>query len=110
LGVTSAASGSSFWRRIFSAAGWSKRAPLVETITGSTTSFNFLIPNFEPPKNLTTTEMFCAVNSIPVFTATGFSSSNTASICWRTILGEHGSTARTRLGFCAVRQAIALAP
>ena len=54
--------------------------------------------------------MFSAENSIPVFTAAGGSSSNTASICWRSIFGEHGSTAKTRRGFCAVRQAMALAP
>ena len=54
--------------------------------------------------------MFSAENSIPVFTAAGFNSSNTASICCRSILGETGSTPRTRRGFCAVRQAMALAP
>ena len=61
-------------------------------------------------KSSTTTEIFSAVNNIPVFTAAGRNSSNTASICRRSIFGEHGSTPRTRRGFCAVRQAMALAP
>ncbi len=54
--------------------------------------------------------MFSTENNIPVFTAAGFSSANTASICRRSILGEHGSAAKTCFGFCAVRQAIALVP
>jgi len=110
FGVTSAASGRSFSFRNFSAAGWNSRTPLVETITGSTTSFGFRISDFGFRKKFATTEMFLAENSIPVFTAAGFSSSNTASICWRSILGEHDPTAKTRRGFCAVRQAMALAP
>ena len=56
FGVTSVASGSSFSFRIFTAAGSSNLAPLVETITGSTTSFEMLSHfGFEFRKNFATT-------------------------------------------------------
>ena len=54
--------------------------------------------------------LLAAENNIPVFTAAGWSSPNTACICRSSILGEAGSIPRTCRGFWAVRQAMALAP
>ena len=110
FGVTSAASGRSFSHNIFTAFGSSNFAPLVEIQSGSTTNCRLPIADCRFRKKSATTEIFSAENSIPVFTAAGGNSPNTASICCLSILGETVSTPMTRRGFCAVRQAMALAP
>src|SRR6266581_1562045 len=84
----------------------SSRAPLVAINTGSTISGGRL-PRL---KKSITTRTSSRENNIPVLTATGGSSSKTASICRRTICGAQGSIARTTCGFCAVMQVTAQNP
>ena len=126
LGVTKAASGRSSLASTAMASDFSNGVPLEATMTGSTMSGGCCLradgrlrrpPGCRPfpsaggrLKNSATARTFSADNSIPVFTARGHNSANTAWICCRSILGDTGSSPRTCLGFCAVRQAMALAP
>ncbi len=81
-------------------------APDVATITGSTTKGGVPLP-----ENIrTTSRMIAVLKSIPDFTALGGSSAKTASICRRTIFGVAGWMPKTPLGFCAVRQVMAVVP
>ena len=102
----SVARGRSCSRIARNAAGWSKRAPLVATITGSTISGG----RCAPPNQLATSRIIPADNSIPVLIARGGSSAKTASSCCLTIAGVAACIARTPRGFCAVRQVMALVP
>ena len=81
FGVTKVARGSNAASIILIAAGLSSLVPLVATMTGSTTSGS----SGRRFKNSTTTRMMAVEYSIPVFTAAGGSSANTASICRRTM-------------------------
>ena len=106
LGVTSAARGNRSRRRIPSASRDRSRRPLVAIITGSTTRGT---PGYCRKKRATSRTIAADHNS-PVLAAAGGDQEKTASICARTILGEHGSTREMARGFCAVTQVMALAP
>ena len=52
--------------------------------------------------------MMAAEDTMPIFTAAGGMSSNTASISWATNSGVASSTARTPVVFCAVSAVMAV--
>ena len=81
LGVINAASGSNSLSSALIAAGFSRRAPLVATMTGSTTNATARLRQKKPA----TTRIISAELQHPRFHGCGPNSANTASICFRTI-------------------------
>ena len=79
-------------------------APLVATMTGSTTTLR--APCLSSA--LATASMMAADDTMPTFTAAGRMSSNTASICAVTNAGSTSSTPNTPVVFCAVRAVTAV--
>ena len=86
------------------AASSMSRAPLVATMTGSTTTFLACQARSRAPM----TAMSGAEETMPIFTASGGMSSNTASICWARKVGVASKMARTPVVFWAVRAVRAL--
>jgi len=82
LGVTKVASGIRRLMMVFSALGFSKAAPLVATITGSTTRG---MPGAYSASVSATTRTIAALASMPVLIASAPISERQAMICWRTI-------------------------
>ena len=103
LGVTTAARGNSFSRRAAAASLSSSRDPLVETITGSTTTF--WAPYWRSFWAMT--RMSPAEETMPTFTASGRMSWNTASICWPKNSGPTSKMLVTPKVFCTVSAVMA---
>ena len=106
FGVSSVASGSSFWINESQASGCSKGYPLLEIITGSTTitgGFHFRNPS-------AMARILSLRDTIPIFTPSTRISLNTASICAVIISGVISCTIVTPQVFCAVTAVITLMP
>ena len=88
------------------AAAERRRAPVVATITGSSTTF-FARWRCNPAA---TARMRRESTSAPIFTAAGRKSVKTASICLPMIEGERVSTPVIRRVFCAVAATRTVAP
>ena len=104
LGVMTVAKGSSSLRRVWIAVSSISRAPLVATMTGSTTIFVALY-SF---RHWAMTLMSSEEETIPIFTASGKISSNTASSCFFRNSGDASMIPVTPVVFCAVSAVIAL--
>ena len=93
-------------RRAVTAASSNSRAPLVATITGSTTSGR---PGCAAAKSATT-PMSAAFSSIPVLTAQRSKASATCANWSRSTSGSMPCTSPTPKGFCAVTAVMAAHP
>ena len=98
FGVTMRAMGISRLRIARSPFGPISSAPLLDTITGSTTGAGSLSRSIARATALT----IAALASAPVLTARGVHSSARVSSCASTISGETSSTSATRKLFCAI--------
>ena len=81
-------------------------APEVATITGSSTTFVALWK----VSRSAITSISSTLETMPIFTASGGMSSNTASICAASMSGGVFVTMRTPVVFCAVSAAMAVMP
>ena len=106
FGVITVASGNSLDVSAAMASSSMSFAPDVATITGSSTTFFALCA----VRRSAITVMSSALDTMPIFTATGGISSNTASICAASISGGVLVTIVTPVVFCAVSAAIAVMP
>ena len=104
LGVITRASGSSLPVSTVEASSLMRRAPDVATMTGSTTMFSAR----QRSRRCAIVSMMAAEDTMPIFTAAGGMSSNTASICSPTNSGVASSTPRTPVVFCAVSAVMAV--
>src|SRR5208282_5553960 len=98
LGVTMRAMGISRFRIARSPLGPISSAPLLDTITGSTTGAGNLRRSIARATAFT----IAALASAPVLTARGANSSASVSSCASTISGDTGSTSATTRLFCAI--------
>ena len=104
FGVATSASGSSSSTSARTASSSMRRAPLVATITGSTTTLRAPCAR----SRSAIVAMMAADDTMPIFTAAGRMSSNTASICAATKAGSMSSTPVTPSVFCAVSAVMAV--
>ena len=104
FGVMTAANGKSSAVRAAMASSLRRRAPLVATITGSRTTDS---PRWVRSRSAMV-RMRAALATIPIFTASGRISSNTASISAAKNFGVASSMAVTPKVFCAVSAVTAL--
>ena len=105
MGVTTAAKGKSSRDKARSASGFNRTAPLVATITGSTTSLVFL-----RRISRATRRIIPAEKSIPVFAAATGKASKTSRICSATMAGGSAVIRETRPGCSATTQVTAVVP
>ena len=106
LGVITSARGNSSSIRAVRALSCIRLEPLVATITGSTTMCSARYSRSLAPM----ARMMSALDTMPIFTASGRMSRNTQSSCCATNSGVASSTPDTPVVFWAVRAVIALMP
>ena len=98
------ARGRSFSRKVATASSLSSRAPLVATITGSTTTLR----GWYSPRHWAMVSMRAAEETMPIFTLSGGMSEKTACSCWRRNWGVASKMAVTPVVFWAVRAVTAV--
>ena len=106
LGVITSARGNSSSIRAARALSCIRLEPLVATITGSTTMCSARYSRSLVPM----ARMMSALDTMPIFTASGRMSRNTQSSCCPTNSGAASSTPDTPVVFWAVRAVITLMP
>ena len=106
LGVITSARGNSSSIRAVRALSCIRLEPLVATITGSTTMCSARYSRSLVPM----ARMMSALDTMPIFTASGRMSRNTQSSCCATNSGVASSTPDTPVVFWAVRAVMALMP
>ena len=106
LGVITSARGNSSSIRAARALSCIRLEPLVATITGSTTMCSARYSRSLVPM----ARMMSALDTMPIFTASGRMSRNTQSSCCATNSGVASSTPDTPVVFWAVRAVTALMP
>ncbi len=104
--MITSASGIRRSRSAATASASSSRAPLFDTITGSSTSQGGRCR----ASASATASMIPALPSMPSLTASTRTSANTVSICWATKAGVANSMPVTSRVFCAVSAVIAAMP
>ena len=106
FGVMTVASGNSLEVSAATASSSMSLAPEVATITGSSTMFRAWCAD----RRSAIVSIRSALDTIPILTAIGGMSSNTASTCSASTRGSAFCTSRTPVVFCAVSEVMADMP